>query len=104
MRERQFNCDADPLVPISSVHVGCNKRSALHRMFDVSVQHTGQFLRRYFGIVIRLQAQPEAARRAKEDSKAQCRISRDRTLAFQSFQPIAWWMREDQPNPGKKTI
>ena len=44
-------------------------------------QLAGQFLCSFFRIVIRLQAHPEAARRAEERGQAQCRIRRDRPLA-----------------------
>jgi hypothetical protein len=44
-------------------------------------QHARQLLRSFFSIEIRLQTHPETARRAKEGSKTQCRISRNRPLA-----------------------
>lgn len=40
-------------------------------------QHSGQFLCRFFDIVIRLQAHPESTARAEECSQTQCRIRRD---------------------------
>ena len=61
--------------PLQLVTYGRLSRHRLKAMY--LSQYTGQFLRRLLRIVIRLQTQPEAARRAKESRKTQCRISRD---------------------------
>lgn len=57
-------------------------QSGCHRLKAMDLrQYSRQFLCRFLGIVVRLQAQPETAGCAEKCSQAQCGVRRDGTFS-----------------------